>query len=51
MVCRQMLRELIPADLVKVQSANEWKRSIIAAYNQDAGTSTLFLTIFSKPQQ
>lgn len=32
-----MLRELIPGDLVKVQSANDWKRSIIAAYNQDAG--------------
>lgn len=36
---RQMLRELIPADLVKVQSANDWKRSIVAAYNQDAGMS------------
>lgn len=36
-VYRQMLRELIPGDLQKVQSANEWKRSIIAAYNQDAG--------------
>lgn len=35
----QMLRELIPADLVKVQSANEWKRAIVAAYNQDAGMS------------
>lgn len=34
-----MLRELIPADLVKVQSANEWKRAIVAAYNQDAGMS------------
>ncbi|XP_003699050.2 myosin-VIIa-like [Apis florea] len=33
----QMLRELIPGDLVKVQSSNDWKRSIIAAYNQDAG--------------
>lgn len=32
-----MLRELIPGDLVKIQSANDWKRSIIAAYNQDAG--------------
>lgn len=36
-LCRQMLRELIPGDLVKVQSSNDWKRSIIAAYNQDAG--------------
>jgi hypothetical protein len=34
---RQMLRELIPGDLIKIQSANDWKRSIIAAYNQDAG--------------
>lgn len=34
---RQMLRELIPGDLVKTQSSNEWKRAIIAAYNQDAG--------------
>ena len=33
-----MLRELIPSDLVKIQSSNDWKRSIIAAYNQDAGT-------------
>lgn len=32
-----MLRELIPGDLIKIQSANDWKRSIIAAYNQDAG--------------
>lgn len=32
-----MLRELIPSDLVKVQSANDWKRAIVAAYNQDAG--------------
>lgn len=32
-----MLRELIPGDLVKIQSSNDWKRSIIAAYNQDAG--------------
>lgn len=34
---RQMLRELIPNDLVKVQSANDWKREIVTAYNQDAG--------------
>lgn len=32
-----MLRELIPGDLIKVQTVNDWKRSIIAAYNQDAG--------------
>ncbi|XP_051159362.1 myosin-VIIa [Leptopilina boulardi] len=35
----QMLRELTPGDLIKVQNANEWKRSIVAAYNQDAGMS------------
>ncbi|XP_043214510.1 myosin-VIIa-like isoform X4 [Amphibalanus amphitrite] len=33
----QLLRELVPADLVKAQSSSEWKRSIVAAYNQDAG--------------
>ena len=31
------MRELIPADLSKVQSTNDWKRAIVAAYNQDAG--------------
>uniref|UniRef100_A0A348G641 Myosin VIIa n=1 Tax=Odontomachus monticola TaxID=613454 RepID=A0A348G641_ODOMO len=35
----QMLRELIPGDLIKIQSTNDWKRSIIASYNQDAGMS------------
>ncbi len=35
----QMLRELIPSDLTKIQSTSEWKRSIVAAYNQDAGMS------------
>ncbi|BES88965.1 Myosin-VIIa [Nesidiocoris tenuis] len=35
----QKLRELIPQDLMKLQSAADWKRSIIAAYNQDAGMS------------
>lgn len=33
----QMLRELIPGDLLKVQNSADWKRTIIAAYNQDAG--------------
>ncbi|XP_075211513.1 unconventional myosin-VIIa ck [Lycorma delicatula] len=33
----QMLRELIPGDLLKIQSATDWKRAIVAAYNQDAG--------------
>ncbi|CAL8107310.1 unnamed protein product [Orchesella dallaii] len=35
----QLLRELIPSDLAKLQSPNDWKRAIVAAYNQDAGTS------------
>uniref|UniRef100_A0A1B0D0B9 Myosin class i heavy chain n=1 Tax=Phlebotomus papatasi TaxID=29031 RepID=A0A1B0D0B9_PHLPP len=33
----QMLRELVPSDLIKLQSSNDWKRLIVAAYNQDAG--------------
>ena len=33
----QMLRELIPGDLFKVQSTAEWKRVIVATYNQDIG--------------
>ncbi|KAK7792575.1 hypothetical protein R5R35_008669 [Gryllus longicercus] len=35
----QMLRELVPADLLKTQNANDWKRAIVASYNQDAGMS------------
>ncbi|KAF9804218.1 hypothetical protein SFRURICE_020646 [Spodoptera frugiperda] len=33
----QMLRELIPADLIKMQSSADWKRAIVASYNTDAG--------------
>ena len=36
---RQMLPELRPSELVKIQSSSEWKRSIVSAYNQDAGMS------------
>ncbi|XP_075149189.1 unconventional myosin-VIIa ck [Haematobia irritans] len=36
----QMLRELIPSDLMKMQSTSEWKRSIVASYNQDSGMSS-----------
>lgn len=36
---RQMIRELVPSDLHKIQGPNDWKRSIVAAYNQDAGMS------------
>lgn len=32
-----MLRDLIPADLAKAQSTNEWKRVIVQHYNNDAG--------------
>lgn len=39
-VCRQMLRELIPSDLMKMQSTSEWKRAIVASYNQDSGMSS-----------
>uniref|UniRef100_A0A1B6CKI8 Myosin-VIIa n=1 Tax=Clastoptera arizonana TaxID=38151 RepID=A0A1B6CKI8_9HEMI len=35
----QMLRELVPGDLLKVQNSTDWKRAIVAAYNQDAGMS------------
>jgi myosin-7 len=33
----QMLRELVPSDLIKLQGSNEWKRAIVSAYNQDGG--------------
>ncbi|KAK7499215.1 hypothetical protein BaRGS_00009475 [Batillaria attramentaria] len=33
------LRQLIPADLVKAQSPDDWKRAIVAAFNRDAGKS------------
>lgn len=35
-----MLRELIPSDLSKMQNSNDWKRIIVAAYNQDAGMTS-----------
>lgn len=34
-----MLRELVPSDLIKLQGSNDWKRSIVTAYNQDGGMS------------
>ena len=46
MFLRQMLRELVPADLLKIQNANDWKRSIVAAYNQDAGEHVIFSSNF-----
>lgn len=35
----QMMRELVPTDLIKQMSATDWKREIIRAYNQDSGMS------------
>ncbi|KAH9525794.1 hypothetical protein Btru_002382 [Bulinus truncatus] len=36
----EFLNRLIPGDLVKAQSTDDWKRNIIAAYNKDAGKSS-----------
>ncbi|KAG5675745.1 hypothetical protein PVAND_005623 [Polypedilum vanderplanki] len=36
----QMLRELVPSDLIKLQGSNDWKRAIVSAYNQDAGMTS-----------
>ncbi|XP_044218105.1 unconventional myosin-VIIa [Thunnus albacares] len=33
----KMLKELVPADQVKAMSENEWKKSIAASYNKQAG--------------
>lgn len=33
----RMLKELLPADLIKFQSPEDWKRAIIANYNKDGG--------------
>eukprot|EP00057_Strongylocentrotus_purpuratus_P025453 XP_011679927.1 PREDICTED: myosin-VIIa [Strongylocentrotus purpuratus] len=35
----RLLKELVPADLQRVQSPEEWKRTIIGAYNKHAGKS------------
>ncbi|XP_071481715.1 myosin-VIIa-like [Diadema antillarum] len=35
----RLLKELVPADLQRVQSPEEWKRSIVGAYNKHAGKS------------
>jgi myosin-7 len=34
-----MLREFVPHDLIKAQSADAWKKSIVGAFNKDAGKS------------
>ena len=34
-----MLRELLPIDILKSMSTQDWKREIVKAYNQDSGMS------------
>merc|ERR1712241_836016 len=34
-----MLRELVPCDIMKTMSTQDWKREIVKAYNQDSGMS------------
>ncbi|XP_055300601.1 myosin-VIIa isoform X1 [Sitodiplosis mosellana] len=36
----QLLRDLVPSDLVKIQGTSEWKRFITTMYTQDAGMSS-----------
>jgi len=35
----QILKELLPGDMIKLQSANDWKRAIVTAYNENASMS------------
>ena len=35
-----MLRELIPADLVRASSPDDWKKYISSGYNRDSGKSS-----------
>ncbi|XP_070399828.1 myosin VIIAa [Nothobranchius furzeri] len=49
----KMLRELIPQDLIRQMSSDEWKRSVVAYFNKQAGKSReeaklLFLKIIYK---
>lgn len=39
-IFRTMLRDLIPSDLVKLQNANDWKRTVSNMYSQDNGMSS-----------
>ncbi|CAG0896206.1 unnamed protein product [Cyprideis torosa] len=36
----QLLRDLVPADLLKQQNGGDWKRLIMAAHSEDAGMSS-----------
>nr|XP_061834366.1 unconventional myosin-VIIa-like [Nerophis lumbriciformis] len=35
----KLLKELVPADQLKAMSENEWKKSVVASYNKQAGIS------------
>ncbi|XP_054646683.1 unconventional myosin-VIIb [Dunckerocampus dactyliophorus] len=35
----KLLKELVPSDQLKAMSENEWKKSIVASYNKQAGMS------------
>ncbi|XP_052782593.1 myosin-VIIa-like isoform X3 [Mya arenaria] len=35
----RILRELVPADMIKAQSPDEWKRAIVSEFNNDGGKS------------
>lgn len=37
----QMLRDLVPADLIKLLGNNDWKKTITAAHAQDSGLGHL----------
>jgi hypothetical protein len=32
-----MLRDLVPADLIKLMGTNDWKKTIMTAHAQDSG--------------
>ncbi|XP_072308569.1 unconventional myosin-VIIa-like isoform X2 [Eucyclogobius newberryi] len=38
-IITKMLRELVPQDLIRLMSPDDWKRSIIAYFNKQAGKS------------
>ena len=37
---RQMLRELLPQDLIRLQSPEDWKKAIVAQYTKHASLSS-----------
>ncbi|XP_067851710.1 unconventional myosin-VIIa-like [Heptranchias perlo] len=36
----KMLKDLVPVDMVRMMSSEEWKKAIVAAYNKHAGKTT-----------